>query len=93
MLAMPPGVCIIGLAGILPRRLETDEMAKKTYGVWQVDMDSTFRPIALEFKTTSKAKAVKLARALAKSEAFQDCRETAVVCDDTTVQYFKVRRP
>mgnify|MGYP003405898181 CR=1 FL=1 len=68
-------------------------MAKKTYEVWQVDMDATFRPIASAFKTTSKTKAVKLARALAKSEAFQDCREIGVVCDDTTVQYFKVRRP
>ena len=48
-------------------------MAKQVYEVWQVEADGTYRPLVSEFKTGNKAKAVQLARALAKSDAFRHC--------------------
>lgn len=62
-----------------------------TYQVWKVEADATYSPVsAPDF--ANKAKAIKLAKALAKSNAFSDCIEIGVVLDDMTVASFPVKR-
>ena len=65
---------------------------KRTYQVWKVEADATYLPILGGEEFPNKAKAIRLAKALAKSEAFSDCIEIGVVCGDMTVASFPVKR-
>lgn len=64
----------------------------KQYEVWMIEADGTYGPVPGGSSTfTSKVKAERLARGLARSSAFADCAEIGVVLDDQTVASFPVR--